>query len=248
MFRLNLSCKSILVVGASSGIGLSLIKTLKEYDNLKIGYHYSNSNSIEKSVNIFPIKKKLSNAKDCEELIQKYFDDVGYIDGLVVLCGGIHQCTHWDNIDELSWNADLFLNLSASFFLSRAMIRKAINNSTSSKIILFGTESSLHGGGKDTFAYGVAKRGIECMVQGLAKEVAKYNITVNGIRPSFIDSGFHKRWKNNTDSDLKKRQELIPLKRPGTTNEVASLCLFLLSNQSNFITGQMIPITGGDWL
>ncbi len=75
-----------------------------------------------------------------------------------------------------------------------------------------------------------------------------HSILVNGVRFGFIESGFHQRGLNKTGKDLEKRAELVPLKRGGHPDEAAALIVYLLSGWGQFITGQMIPLTGGDWL
>jgi NAD(P)-dependent dehydrogenase (short-subunit alcohol dehydrogenase family) len=64
----------------------------------------------------------------------------------------------------------------------------------------------------------------------------------------FINSGFHERWQGKTSHEIEKRIELIPLRRGGEPEEAAAFIIYLLSGWSGFITGQMFPITGGDWL
>ena len=86
------------------------------------------------------------------------------------------------------------------------------------------------------------------MVQGLAREGAPNNILVNGVRLGYIASGFHQRWHNKTQQDMDERAQLVPLKRAGHPDEAAALMIYLLSGWAQFITGQMIPLTGGDWL
>jgi NAD(P)-dependent dehydrogenase (short-subunit alcohol dehydrogenase family) len=115
-------------------------------------------------------------------------------------------------------------------------------------IVLTGTESALHGGSPTSFPYGVAKRGIECLVQGLAREGAPHGVTVNGVRPGFIASGFHERWLGKSPAALANRAAMVPMQRAGTPEEVAALITYLLSDWARYITGQMLAVTGGDWL
>ena len=82
----------------------------------------------------------------------------------------------------------------------------------------------------------------------MAREGASDNILVNGIRLGYIASGFHQRWHNSTEKEMRDRAELVPLKRGGSPDEVAAFVIYLLSEYGSFITGQMLPITGGDWL
>jgi NAD(P)-dependent dehydrogenase (short-subunit alcohol dehydrogenase family) len=168
------------------------------------------------------------------------------MDALVVLIGGIARSVHWQELTETEWKQDVDFNLNFPFFLCRAAMRHM--RPKGGHIVLSGTESALHGGSPYSFAYGVSKRGIECLVQGLAREGAKYQILVNGIRPGFITTRFHERWKGMDQSQMAQRAELVPLKRGGHPDEVASLIIYLLSGWSRFITGQMFAITGGDWL
>ena len=104
-----------------------------------------------------------------------------------------------------------------------------IKSGTGGKVVLTGTESSLHGGSEVSFPYAIAKRGTECMVQGLAREGAPYNILVNGLRMGYFKSGFHQRWHNKTEGELKARANLVPLKRGGDPHEAAAMIIHLLS-------------------
>ena len=64
----------------------------------------------------------------------------------------------------------------------------------------------------------------------------------------FIESGFHQRWHNRSEAQMAERADLVPLKRGGHPDEAAALMIYLISGWALFITGQMIPLTGGDWL
>lgn len=240
--------KRILVTGASGGIGCSLISMLEENRDCILGFHASTATMPAATDSLIPLKKQLNCEEDCQILIDEFAKKAQGIDGLVVLVGGISNSTHWKNLSSDEWRRDLILNLDIPFFLSRIAMQYMIQQNQGGSIILYGTESALHGGSPTALPYAVAKRGIECLVQGLAREGAKYGITVNGIRPGFIASGFHERWQGKNDDDLQKRAEMIPLKRAGTPEEVAALTIYLLSGWSRFITGQMFAITGGDWL
>jgi len=240
----------ILIVGASGGIGQALIRLMLQGPSCVLGAHFSSSSLVLQSPDaehaIIKLQSILQSDEDCCNLVDTFVKQAKGISALVVLCGGISKNEHWKNLTERDWKTDIDLNLNIPFFLSRAAMRRMERKGGS--IVLMGTESSLHGGSPTSFSYGVAKRGIECLVQGLAREGAKSNILVNGVRPGFIRSGFHERWQDKTEDDLIKREEIILLKRAGCPEEVAALIIYLLSGWSQFITGQMFAITGGDWL
>ena len=82
----------------------------------------------------------------------------------------------------------------------------------------------------------------------MAREGAASGILVNGVRLGYIASGFHQRWHTKTDDEMAERADMVLLRRGGNPDEAAALMIYLLSDWAGFITGQMIPLTGGDWL
>jgi 3-oxoacyl-[acyl-carrier protein] reductase len=97
-------------------------------------------------------------------------------------------------------------------------------------------------------AYGIAKAGVECLVKGLAKEGARHNILVNGIAPGFIRTRFHTIRMKRTARDLERRAALVPLRRAGKPDDVATLIVYLLSDWNAYVTGQCIAVSGGVFL
>lgn len=241
----------ILIAGASGGIGRAVTQILLRSPDVILGLHSTQQGTFDnldiKGHKVYPLISMLDNETHCSNLVEMYCNYAGGIDGLVVLSGGIERSCHWKNLTEDEWLMDLNLNLNVPFFLARRALFQ-MTSSNSGSIILMGTESSLHGGSPTSFPYAVAKKGIECLVQGLAREGAGHGITVNGVRPGFIASGFHERWQGKNAEALAERAEMLPLKRAGRPEEVAALIAYLLSGWARFITGQMLPITGGDWL
>ena len=238
----------ILVTGASGGLGFALVNMLLKGPDCVIGAHGSSKQVPLNDPRVHHFHQPFESAEDCETLINLFVAQVGGIDGLAVLSGGIHYSGHWNSMSAKDWHADIDLNLNTPFFLARAAMTHMKCNSNGGRILLTGTESSIHGGSARSFPYAVAKRGTECLVEGLAREGAANRILVNGVRFGFIDSGFHHRWHGVSKSELEERANLIPLKRGGHPDEAAALMIFLLSNWAQFVTGQMIPLTGGDWL
>jgi 3-oxoacyl-[acyl-carrier protein] reductase len=238
----------ILVIGATGGLGQSLVHMLLKSPNCIIGAHGASSGFSKIDKRIISIKRAFTAEEDCSETINSFVHKAGGIDALIVLSGGIHFSGHWKEMPEKEWEQDLNVNLNQPFYLARAAMKQMEQQSTGGRVILTGTESALHGGSSLSFPYAIAKRGIECMVQGLAREGAPNNILVNGVRLGYIASGFHQRWHNKTQQDMDERAQLVPLKRAGHPDEAAALMIYLLSGWAQFITGQMIPLTGGDWL
>lgn len=239
----------ILVVGASGGIGRAVVDMIRNGSDCVIGAHGDTKPYPDAGAeNILALQASLATEADCVTLVDEFCAAAGGIDGLVNLAGRVVKTDHWDALSEQDWLNDIQINLNIPFFLARAAMRRMKAQGTGGRIIFNGTESALHGGSAHSLAYAIAKRGTECMVQGLAREGAPESILVNGIRLGFITSGFHERWSGRTPEFMEERAGLVPLGRGGDPDEAAALIVYLLSEWSAFITGQMLAVTGGDWL
>ena len=238
----------ILVVGASGGIGRAVCAMLAQGSDCVIGAHGASRAPEIAGENIIALQRRLAGEADCRALVDAFCERAGGIDALVALSGAIHFSGHWKDMPEDDWRRDIEVNLNQPFFLSRAAMARMKDQGTGGRIVLTGTESALHGGSATSFPYAIAKRGTEAMVQGLAREGAAHGILVNGVRLGYIASGFHERWHGRTREQMAARADLVPLKRGGHPDEAAALIVYLLSGWAAFITGQMLALTGGDWL
>ena len=238
----------VLIAGASGGLGRALVDMLVDGPDCVIGAHGATQRHPSGDKRIIHLTQKFETAADCARLVDAFAEKAGGIDALVVLSGGIHFSGHWKDMPAQDWEKDIAVNLNQPFYLACAAMARMKDQGGGGHILLTGTESALHGGSAQSFPYAVAKRGTECMVQGLAREGAPDGILVNGLRFGFIASGFHQRWHGKTEKDLDERADMVPLKRGGDPIEAAALMIYLISGWAKFITGQMIPLTGGDWL
>ena len=241
--------RRILIVGSSSDIARSLNPALIAA-RMTVGLHYrSNAASLMKFREGKRLKKfqqDLGSAAACHVLVDDFVAWAGSIDGLIQLSGDIAEPLHWERLDEDHWRRDLDANLVMPFFLAQRAVHHMKNKG--GRIILMSTASAGHGGGSTSMAYGVAKAGIECMVKGLARDCARHNILVNAVAPGFIRTKFHSEKMQRTVRQLDDRARMIPLKRAGTTEEVAGAIEYLLSERASYITGQVLAVSGGDWL
>jgi 3-oxoacyl-[acyl-carrier protein] reductase len=122
---------------------------------------------------------------------------------------------------------------------------KVFNNMKLNKfgrIINISSIGAKYGSSVESVAYGCSKLAIEGITKTYAKEGAEYNVLVNTIRPGIIDTNFH----NKNKKDMGKRISMIPMKRMGTSEEVASIIYYLGSEQNTFITNETISIAGGE--
>ena len=245
--------KKILILGASSDMGLVLLDNL-DLDNFIIGAHcYMGkkrlNNFFSKKGNKRDLKileKNLSNQKSCKDLVNKFVKWSKGIDILVQLTGNVSSAVSWEKLKEKNWRNDIAINLGAPFFASQAVF--GYMKKKGGKIILMSTASAKHGGGRTTMGYGVSKAGVEALTKGLAREGAKHNILVNALAPGLISTRFHKEKLGRSDSDMKKRLKLSKLKRIGSPREIAKLINLLISDESNYMTGEVLSVSGADWI
>lgn len=247
--------RNVLIAGASSDIGLDLLNRLV-LDEWNIGAHcFSGCERLENAISGLPkhvgnlrvFSGQLSTQHDCRCLVDDFVNWAGGIDALVQLTGNVANPCHWEMLLEHDWQEDLAINLSIPFFLAQracAYMKKVGGG----RVVLMSTASAAHGGGQETLAYGVAKAGIECLAKGLAKGGAPHNILVNALAPGLIATRFHHDRLGRDTEALQRRAALIPLKRAGRPGDVAGMIEFLLSSGGDFITGEVIAISGGDWL
>lgn len=135
----------------------------------------------------------------------------------------------------------LAINFTAPFMLAAAAFKPMVEQGFG-RIINISSIAAKYGGSKQSMHYGCAKRALEGVTKTLGREGAEHNVLVNTIRPGVIDTDFHARYPK----DMAKRISMIPMKRMGLPEEVASLAVFLGSKTNTYITGQIVAVSGGE--
>jgi NAD(P)-dependent dehydrogenase (short-subunit alcohol dehydrogenase family) len=246
---MELGNKKILLVGASSDLAGSLNETLYKTDNI-VGFHYNTNEKpllkYDEGEKVKRFQKDINSSLACFQLVDDFVAWAGGIDCLIQMSGNIKKPVDWEELTEKEWSYDLSANLIMPFFLAQRAVLHM--KESGGRILMMSTVSASHGGGATSLAYGVAKAGVECVVKGLARECAKYNILVNAIAPGFFLTKFHTEKMKRDQEQLQERAKMIPLKRAGTTEELAGTVMYLLSEGASYITGQVIAVSGGDWL
>ena len=244
--------KKVLITGASGGIG-SAIARLFSSSGAIVGLHYHQNEKEAKRIFTSIRKNKgkaelfkvnLLDSEERSELIKSFVKTFGGIDILINNAGGAIGNKHFLELDENSWDSTLTLNLKTVFFLSQEAF-KVMKKQKWGRIINISSVAAKFGGSSSSLHYAAAKAGLEAITIGLTREGATYNILVNAVRPGVIDTPFHK--KIGRDSvKMRKRIGLIPLKRIGSPEDIASMILYLASSYGDFITGQIFTVSGGE--
>ena len=234
--------KTVFITGGSRGIGACAVKTFSE-NGYNVAFTYLNSEEKAQNLatgsNILPIKADCSLSKNIDYAIAKAIEKFGKID-ILINNVGIDSFSLITDTDDDLWNKIINTNLSSAFFASRAVLKSMINEKAGNIINI----SSIWGeiGASCEVAYSVSKAGIIGLTKALAKEVGPSGIRVNCVSPGVIDTDMN---SHLTDEDINSLKSDTPLGKIGTCEDVCNTLLFLASEKSSFITGQVFSVNGG---
>lgn len=242
--------KVVLITGASSGIGASIANVFGE-NKMKVMVNYNSNqtgaetvvdeiNQTEPLAELYQadVTRKDEVNKMIAEIIEKY----GRIDILVNNAGSVlSRKTFLECTDDL-WKKTLDLNLTSVFYSCQAVIPHMIENG-GGRIINISSISPQHGGAFGSIHYATAKGALNILTKGLAQEFAEHNILVNAVAPGVVLTPFQE--KHSTENRLNTMIDKTYLKRAAQPEEIAELVAFLGSEKSSFITGEVLPISGG---
>ena len=239
--------KVAIITGASRGIGKGIALKFAE-QGADIAFTYVSSEekakALEKELTGFNIKAKgyKSNAGNFEEaqtLVESIVEEFGQID-VLINNAGITKDGLLMRMGEDDWDAVMETNLKSVFNMTKASLRTFLKQRNGSIINM----SSIVGvqGNAGQSNYSASKAGIIGFTKSIALEIGSRNIRCNVIAPGFIET----EMTGALDEELiKKWVENIPLKRAGTTEDIANTCLFLSTDMSSYITGQVLSVCGG---
>ena len=240
---IDLKNKNIFITGATGGIGGSIVDILNVAGANLIASG-SNQEKLEmiksKYKNIEIINFDISNHNGIEKLVDEVSSLFnGKIDGLVNNAG-INRDNIFLRMSLEEWQKVLDVNLTSNFLISKYFIKKMIKNK-SGKIVNI-TSIVGHTGNIGQANYAASKSGIIGMSKSLALEYAKKNILINCISPGFIDTAMTDKIDDKFKAQLIDK---IPINRLGKPLDVANAVSFLMSDLSNYITGETIHVNGG---
>ena len=240
---IDLKNRNIFVTGATGGIGGSIVEilSLAGANLIASGSNQEKLDKIKlKYKNIKILKFDISNHNGIEKLVDEVsnlFD--GKIDGLVNNAG-INRDNIFLRMSLEEWQKVIDVNLTSNFLISKFFIKKMIKNK-SGKIVNI-TSIVGHTGNAGQSNYAASKSGIIGMSKSLAIEYAKKNILINCISPGFIDTAMTDKINDKFKTLLIDK---IPINRLGKPEDVANVVSFLMSDLSNYITGETIHVNGG---
>lgn len=159
----------------------------------------------------------------------------------LVCCAAIFPSAPFLRITQGEWERTLRVNLTGAFLCCRAAL-PMMRARRSGRIVLF-SSTLARTGGVDASSYVASKGGVLGLGRALALEVAEENITVNVLSPGIIDTPQPRG--HLTEDELRAKSSQIAMGRIGTVDDVVEACLFLLSDESSYVTGQDLRVNGG---
>ncbi len=240
--------KQVLITGSSRGIGkASALYLAKNGYNIVLHCNKNMEKSLEikKEIETYGVNARILqfNVKDreeCKKILTEDIEKNGIYYG-VVLNAGIARDNVFPAMEDDEWDDVIGTNLGGFYNVLKPVVMPMIQNRVKGRIIAMSSISGL-AGNRGQVNYSASKAGIIGAVKALSLELAKRGITVNCIAPGVIETDMIK------DLPVDEMKKLIPMKRAGKPEEVASLVNYLMSEDSSYITGQVISVNGGLYL
>lgn len=238
--------KTALITGASRGIGKAIAERFAEEGaNLILTdlFYDDNAKALEADLNAKGIKAKMyaSDASNFEDTARVVEEAMKEFDGIQILVNnaGITRDTLLLRMTEEQWDQVIHVNLKSVFNLTKAVQRIMIKQREGSIINMSSVVGV--GGNAGQANYSASKAGMIGFTKSIARELGSRNIRCNAIAPGFILT----EMTDKLGDDVKKAwAEQIPLKRGGTADEVAKVAVFLGSDLSSYVSGQVVQVCG----
>ena len=236
--------KVAVVTGGSGGIGLDVSKKLAKL-KIKVLILDINKPNISKNKFIYFEKVDLSNENEINQVINKFIKKEKRIDYIVNAAGVLwfDKDIGLEKIKNDIWDKVFTINLKSMLIVVKKILPNMKKNKFGS-IVNISSIDALSGDDKPQEAYGASKAAMIRLSKSIAIQYANKNIRSNSILPGPVDTPMQKRWKKNPNAK-KNLTKIIPLQRVGKPENIADTVLFLLSEQSCFITGTEIIVDGG---
>jgi NAD(P)-dependent dehydrogenase (short-subunit alcohol dehydrogenase family) len=249
----DLSGKTVVVTGGGQGIGRGIVQAMAQA-GASVVVAGRTAATLEESAGAarqhgaqaWPVVTDITRPGDIDRLVEAGLERTGRIDCWVNNAGSARNedVGPLITLDEDQWDAVVDLNLKWTFFACQAAARVMAKNSGGSIINI-----SSRSGSQPcpmTGHYGAAKAGVENLTATMAVEWGHHQIRVNAVAPGVVVTPEHVTSGSMRTEGRRRRQiESVPLRRLGRVEDVGPLCVFLASDESSWITGDVIQVTGG---
>jgi len=253
----RLKDKVAIVTGSAQGMGYAIAHALLK-EGASVLINDIDQERIDQAVkelkndfqNVVGKKVDVTNKEEVEKMVKEVVNLWGGIDILVNNAGGALFTPHkLEEIKEKDWDLVLNVNLKGAFFCCQAVIPKMVEKGKGSIVNI----SALAAHWRASLAgvqYTAAKAGVEGLTRQLAYDWGPYGIRVNAVAPTVTITGkrVEELWQKKDEKEKERIISQIPLRRLSRPEEIASVVVFLASDESSYITGITIDVSGGRYL
>ena len=241
---------NILITGASQGIGrATAIEAAKKKSFVGINYS-KNSDAAESCLEAVKshggdgiiLKCDVADNIAVKDMFKKFIDKSGTLDGVFNNAGITGPISPIQDLNPADLKLLIDTNVSGAFFVAQETAKIMINQKYGAIVNMSSIAADIGGGG-EFIHYAMSKGAIHSLTYGMAKELGKHGIRVNAVAPGLIDTEIHA--KAGDASRVDRLMPSVPLGRVGGAEEVAQTVMWLLSEQSSYISGSIIPVSGG---
>ncbi len=243
---MRLSGKIALITGSAQGIGKAIAYAIARegahtiISDINMQEAEKTSHEIEKlGVQSLAIKLDVRNYAEVQESVNKILDKFGRID-ILVNNAGITMDNLLMRMKEDDWKIVLDINLTGAFNCIKAVSRSMLKQKSGRIVNIASVIGIIGNAGQANYA--ASKAGLIGLTKSVAKEFASRSITVNAIAPGFIKTAMTEVLSEEVRQNLLRS---IPLHKLGEPEDVAKVVIFLVSDEGNYITGQVIRVDGG---
>jgi NAD(P)-dependent dehydrogenase (short-subunit alcohol dehydrogenase family) len=244
---------TLIVTGASRGIGAE-ISHLAAARGYAVAVNFSADEAgaagVVKSISgaggrAVTIQGDVADESSVMRLFESAERDLGPITGLVNNAGITGRLSRVEDMDAADIARVLAVNVTGSFLCAREAVRRMSTKrgGKGGSIVNLSSRAAQIGGAGEWVHYAASKGAIDTFTIGLAREVAGEGIRVNAVSPGLIETDIHA--PAGGAARLERMVPLVPVRRAGTATEVASAVVWLLSAEASYITGAIVPVSGG---
>ncbi|MDO8603555.1 MAG: SDR family oxidoreductase [Candidatus Omnitrophota bacterium] len=241
------SYRTVLITGATSDIGREIALRFAR-EGWDIVCHYFSSeekaNRLKQALKKYNISCHLLKADFLSRAqLMNFIERIKKIDidTLVNNAGTYTASRHFSKLTISDIENTFMVNVFAPMLIAINIFDR-MKEKYFGRIVSISSISAKYGGSCNSMHYASSKLALEGLTKNLAREGARYNILVNTIRPGVIKTSFHKKFPK----DMKKRIAMIPLKKMGVPEDIADMAYHLGGDKNNFITNEIITISGGE--
>ncbi|MDR3256864.1 MAG: 3-oxoacyl-[acyl-carrier-protein] reductase [Endomicrobium sp.] len=247
---MKLHNKTAIVTGSAQGIGKAIVETFAS-EGAKLVISDINIESAQKTVDEIKAKYgvetiavagNVSKLEDCEALIKTSLDKFSKID-ILINNAGITKDNLVLRMSEAEWDAVIAVNLKGVFNCIKAVSKPMLKQREGKIVNIASVVGQM--GNVGQINYSASKGGVIAMTKTCAREFASRNILVNAIAPGFIRTAMTDKL---TEDQKQAMASTIPLARLGEVSDIAKAALFLASDDSSYITGQVLAVNGGMYM